>query len=140
MAMAYSVKRWQRHVLACRSWCNYSVYLIINSPQYKRLNFQTNLNYEASKRDRLSLITSFCDMKSVFKILPLTLTLVLATGIVNSASLLKLVSQENEQSWAEWKSLHKKSYTAAYEENFRRAIWRYNLKVRLTITFHTNKI
>jgi hypothetical protein len=78
-------------------------------------------------------------MKSVFKILPLTLTLVLATGIVSSANLLKLVSRENEK-WAEWKSLHKKSYADAYEENFRRAIWRYNLKVRLTITFHTNKI
>ncbi|CAB4001327.1 cathepsin L1-like [Paramuricea clavata] len=66
-------------------------------------------------------------MKSVFKILPLTLTLALATGIVNSASLLKLVSRENEK-WAEWKNLHTKLYADTYEENFRRAIWRYNLK------------
>ena len=74
-------------------------------------------------------------MKSVFVILSLTFVLALTTGVVHSAS---LVSEGNVK-WVEWKSLHKKSYADAYEENFRHAIWRYNLKVRLMITFHRSR-
>ncbi|XP_028391803.1 cathepsin L1-like [Dendronephthya gigantea] len=37
------------------------------------------------------------------------------------------VDDENTK-WSEWKQFHGKSYADLYEENFRHAIWRYNLK------------
>ena len=58
------------------------------------------------------------------KLLSLCVALVLASRTVKSSS---LVSEENLK-WNEWKSLHRKSYTDSYEENFRYAIWRYNMK------------
>jgi high-affinity Fe2+/Pb2+ permease len=61
------------------------------------------------------------------KLVPLTFLLVLASATASSSS---LVSEENVK-WTEWKRLYAKSYADAYEENFRRAIWHYNLKVRV---------
>ena len=106
-----------RHVLACSS-----VYSVVKQRRAVKLFFNL-LRFLAQQT-----------MKSVFVMLSLTL-LALTTGVVHSAS---LVSEGNVK-WVEWKSLHKKSYADAYEENFRHAIWRYNLKVRLMITLHRSR-
>ena len=68
-------------------------------------------------------------MQNILKTLSLLLFLFVAIEKVKCASLAR---EENDR-WIEWKRLHKKSYTDAYEENFRNAIWNYNLKVRHTL-------
>ena len=95
---------------------------------YQLTNYLVTKQSSNSKHQTVCPLRLHCSsnaMKSVFKTLPLTIVLVLAINSVDSAS---LVGGETRK-WSEWKTMHKKSYSDAYEENFRHAIWRYNLKV-----------